>query len=246
MELGACKQQTSRPPSYPPPRMQTPIQAVPNPKWASSRRTCPPPAPAPTAWPTTGSCQSPFLIALPPLWDTTRSQASLTVMKTLPREEVASKEGPGLHCSPKAAAPKLSLHSALTGDTPIQPPGVWQELSPSAHPPVPPTGSRAPCECHAGTPRACMVGSGKGSPCADQGCSPRDDLAHRGQRHSRETSGCRMGAVAGIQWVQAGDAAQHPARHRTAPKTQVATMPSLRTPGTRQVNAFSAKFKINH
>lgn len=123
VELGTRRQQAGAASRTPTPRMQTPIQAalrltqnrlVPTTgssrAWMHLRATC------------THSHSLAYYrvlpIDLPPLWDTTRSQASRTVMKTLPREEAASKEGPGLHCLPKAAAPKLGLHSALTGDTP--------------------------------------------------------------------------------------------------------------------------------
>lgn len=77
--------------------------------------------------------------------------------------------------------------------------------------------------------------------------SPRDDLARWGHwALSGDIRLSQVGAVSGIQGVQAGDAAQHPARHGTAPKTQVPTGPRLRTSGTDQVAALTAQCKINH
>lgn len=131
----------------------------------------------------------PFLLMCIPA-PTTHSQASLTVMKTLPREEAAGKAGPGLHCLPKAAAPKLSLHSAVARDTPTRPQGLARS-SASARRLSSPLGDEAHTSTCERTPRGCMVGG----PGRDSYVQTTD--SHLGATsspgdigHCLETSGC--------------------------------------------------------
>lgn len=183
-----------------PPRMQTPIQAalpltqnrlVPTTGSSTAWLHLPATCPRPTPWPTTGSCwRVRFIWICLPFGTTTRSQASPTVRKTLPREESASKEGPGSTVyqrlqHPSSACTQLSRghsHSGPGGSAGAQP--LCPPTCPTRWEPSP---MRTPGSTRQG---AAWWGLGK-DPCVQtRDAHPGTTPPAGDHGHSLETSGC--------------------------------------------------------